>query len=137
MLRAGEDQLSGSFVSGQAGCALILKGITTGETLFWSMDINSRSWPLLFYPVHLATPFIPVDSSTPFERLKAIMASARPQTILAVDSISGLAFSKLSKEKLEEICEKGAEIELPYPNRPQMRFFIFSIHRAVQDFQKV
>lgn len=44
----------GSFVSGQAGCALILKGITTGETLFWSMDINSRSWPLLFYPVHLA-----------------------------------------------------------------------------------
>lgn len=70
-------------------------------------------------------PFIPVDSSTPFERLKAIMASARPQTILAVDSISGLAFSKLSKEKLEEICEKGAEIELPYPDRtPDEIFYI-------------
>ena len=49
-----EQERIGSFVSGQAGCALILKGITTGETLFWSMDINSRSWPLLFYPVHLA-----------------------------------------------------------------------------------
>ena len=66
------------------------------------------------------------------------MASARPQTILAVDSISGLAFSKRSKEKLEEICEKGSEIELPYPDRtPDEIFFIFSIHRAVQDFQKV
>lgn len=53
------------------------------------------------------------------------MASARPQTILAVDSISGLAFSKLSKEKLEEICEKGAEIELPYPDRtPDEIFYI-------------
>ena len=65
------------------------------------------------------------------------MASARPQTILAVDSISGLAFSKLSKEKLEEICEKGQRLNCHIRTGPQMRFFIFSIHRAVQDFQKV
>ncbi len=68
-------------------------------------------------------PFVPVDSSTPKERLRAILASARPQGLLAAEPLRAEKIPLLSPEVLEQICQGGEAVPLPFPARKMDELF--------------
>lgn len=71
-------------------------------------------------------PFVPVDQATPLKRIKAILASAHPQAVLAVEHLDCPGIAKLSLEKLEKICleeSDGLDTQLPYLKRSDDEIF--------------
>lgn len=68
-------------------------------------------------------PFVPVDSFTPKERLRAILDSARPQALLAAEPLPEEKIPVLSPEVLDEICRGKKTVPLPYPARKKDEFF--------------
>lgn len=68
-------------------------------------------------------PFVPVDSFTPKERLRAILDSARPQAVLAAEPLPEEKIPLLSPQRLDEICQGEKTIPLPYPERKKDELF--------------
>ncbi|MDD3193498.1 MAG: AMP-binding protein [Oscillospiraceae bacterium] len=70
-------------------------------------------------------PYIPVDRDTPLPRMRAILRSAQPQAILAVDPLEGDGVPVVELAELERICSGTERAELPYPQRgPEEIFYL-------------
>ena len=106
-------------------CAYLKRQFTQGEPVL----IYGHKQPVMAAAflacVFGGFPYIPVDSSTPKERVQAILHSARPQVLLAAEPVQADEISIIDRKTLEQICEEGGEMPLPYPARkPDEIFYI-------------
>ncbi len=107
-------------------CAYLKKNFRQGEAILVYGHKQPMMAAALLACAFGGFPFVPVDQAAPFKRIKAILASARPQAVLAVEHLDCPGIAKLSLEKLEKICleeSDGSDTQLPYPKRSDDEIF--------------